>query len=162
MRASFRRYQDDGWFSTSYCLDAQIFPTPEETKLIEQHGLEQTVIFDSENVEYYAKATEESAGAIGYTKMTKEGIGHDEPFFNILGSFFTSVYHLGATAYNAAMWSFSATITVQSLIDGTRIDGSSFEEVIRAENLIRAAVEKLKAVIIELSHFDGSESHHEL
>jgi len=107
-------------------------------------------------VDYYANATADSAFSIGYVQPTKE------PFVDIIASFFTSIYHLGATAYNAVQWSFSLQITVQSLIDGTHIEAESAEEILLAEKLIAEAMEHLKKYLIELSEFDGREVHHEI
>jgi hypothetical protein len=152
MLANIRKSQEDGWvWGVTYKLDAELELTSEEHHVIERHGLAGRVIFDSENVDYYADATAESASSIGYIQPTKE------PFIDIMVSFYTSLYHIGATAYNAIQWSFSITITVQSLLDGVQIETDNHEEILLVESLIENAVAALDSHVKALGTFDGQD-----
>jgi hypothetical protein len=155
MLVNIKRSQYDGWLSTYYVLDATIEPTPDELELIEKHRVGPLVIFDSENVDYYADAAVQSAKSIGYEDHT------GEPFFNYITSFYTSIYHLGAAAYNALQWSFSLRITVQSLIDGAHIESADVNEIYEAQNIITKAVDTLKAHLEGFQTFDGTEDLYE-
>jgi hypothetical protein len=167
MLVSIRRSQDEGWFSTSYCLDAQIELTPEEAELVQRHDLSSLIVLDSEQRQEHYETAQEHLDSAGTGRLLPKGKKDKPPdteaiFLYAVTGVASTVWNIGAGAYNLIAGSLDTSITVQSLIDGAHIEAETAEEILIAEKHIADALGHLKNYLIELSSFDGRETHHEL
>lgn len=156
MLCNLRRSLEEGWFLDTYCLDVKLDLTDDERALVERHGVGPLVVFDSAQREEYERSVEQHLQASNRAEP-----GWFDSFEDILSGTAKSFYHIAAAAFDAGLAALTLRLTVRSLIDGTRIEGSA-QEVLAAEHLIRESAEYLKQLLLELAHFDGSEAQYEV
>lgn len=176
MLANVRKsqYESEGWIynSTYYVVEAELELEPEELHTLQRAGVLDKIIFDSANVDYYGNATAESlesagqsASNIGYQEIFDTGDKQANLFTNAIASFYTSLwyigqgtYHLGASAYNAIQWNTAFQLSVRGLLEGTKFESESHDEVLEAERIIRQSIDALKTHFLNLTTFDAQDN----
>src|SRR5207244_3245504 len=107
--------------------------------------------------QHYGNATAESLEYLaGESHVPKHGSTEDI-FLGMISGITSTIYGIGATAYNAIAWSYSLQVTVQSLLDGLHYESDKVDEVLTGEQLIRAGVQSLNERIKVLSTFEGQD-----
>ena len=161
MLCNVRRSQYEGFWGTIYfTLDVAIEPTADEAELIEKHDIGPLVVFDSEQRKQRMQAAQEHAESTSGKPLIRSGSSEDL-FFGVLSDIGSTLYNVGAGAYNLALGSLAAQVTVQSLIEGAHLESDNANEILDAERIITKCIDALKVHLEDLQTFDGREELYE-
>jgi hypothetical protein len=134
-----------------FALDARIGLTAEEHALVTKYRLGGLVIYDSKSREKYTEA------AKAHLESAKEQPGMLDGMGAQLLGLGKTVYRAGRASVSATMAALALRITVDSLIRGVHVECDSLEELLEAEDAIRAAGANLKGYLATAATFDGRE-----
>jgi hypothetical protein len=148
--------RDDGWIwsSMTFILEARLDLDAEEEHLFDKYRLYDLAIYDSDAREQYLLQAEQSNVSLQEAA--------NAPFLFeqtqvVIGNFFKSLWHFGATATYAALAAVSFRITLQTLVDGQDIESQSLEEIVAIRTMIKQAVDYTAGYFDMALTFDGRE-----
>jgi hypothetical protein len=146
-----KRSQKSRFRRIIYMLDARIDVSAEIRSLIDKHKLGNRVIYESEARQRHAANVrdrlDQSRAATSFFAPPREQVT----------DFGRSLWQLAKAGVNAARASFALQVTVSSLMAGVHVECKSMDELLDAENAIRAAKGNLEGYIDEIRKFDGTE-----
>lgn len=116
--------------SVTFCLDARVDLSAEETSNVKKYGMAGQVLYNS-------------TAAKGHLDKVAETAGGSRGFLS--------------GAVNLAMAKLALNITVDSLTKGHHIECKDLDELLGAEEAIKTACENIRAYINIASTFDGRE-----
>ena len=117
--------------TVTFCLDARVDLTPEESSSVKKYGLGSQVLYNS------------TAAKGHLDKVTEYASGGSRGFLS--------------GAVNLAMAKLALNITVNSLTGGQHIECKDLDELLGAEEAIKSACENIRTYINIASTFDGRE-----
>jgi hypothetical protein len=115
-----------------FCIDARAELTPEKAADIKKYSLGKEVIYNSQRSKERMAKADANAATGTMTGIAKGFVG-------------------------LAMSKLSLNITIGSLIKGQHIEAKDMEEVLDAEDALRAACERMKSYLARAATFDGGE-----
>lgn len=116
----------------TFCIDARVELTPEESADVKKYELGKQVIYNSQRAkEHLAK------GEADLVSPTATGIA--KSYFRL------------------AMAKLSLNITIDSLVKGHHIEANDMDEMLGAEAALQRACENMKAYLETAETFDGRE-----
>ena len=147
-----KRSQKSGFRNTTiYMLDARIDVNAEIRSLIEKHKLGKKVIYESDARQRHAANARDRL----------DDSRTDTPFFASPSAqatgFGRSLWQLTKASVNIVRASLALQVTVSSLMAGVHVECKSMDELLEAEDAIRAAKRNLEGYIGEIVKFDGTE-----
>jgi hypothetical protein len=135
MKLTVRRSQRDAGMlgnKVMFSLVARIQPSAEEQTLIKRYKLGKLTVYDSEAARKHAAAVQDGAQQGGFGGLAKMALG-------------------------AGRLSMSLRCTLDSLMEGQRIECQELPELLSAEEAIVDACKVAKAFLATAQSFDGNE-----
>jgi hypothetical protein len=152
--------RDDGWIwsSMTFLLDARLDLDAEEQYLFGKYRLYDRVVYNSEAFIHHLDTADQyrEAAAAPHTNVPL-----DAPLADHIT---TATSDLAATAYNSfaalahnILGKMALQITLQSLVDGIRVESEDLEEILTVAQLMQRGVEFLATYLQVSVTFDGRE-----